>query len=113
MSAIVAPLTGNLPLAAPHGLDKSAEIPGISVGVPGANPLVGVPFGQVLTDALSSANAKGVEAMQAAHGFADGIRDDIHGTMIALKEADIELRLVSNVRTKVVDAFNDLLRMNI
>jgi flagellar hook-basal body complex protein FliE len=33
--------------------------------------------------------------------------------MIATKEADIELKLVANVRSKLVDAFNDLWKMNI
>ena len=45
--------------------------------------------------------------------FAAGALDDIHGTMIAVKQADIELKLVANVRNKLVEAFNDLWRMNI
>jgi flagellar hook-basal body complex protein FliE len=30
-----------------------------------------------------------------------------------VKQADIELKLVANVRNKLVEAFNDLWRMNI
>ena len=48
-----------------------------------------------------------------AEDFTREKSDDIHGTMIASKQADIELHLVSNVRTKIVDAINDLLRTSI
>jgi flagellar hook-basal body complex protein FliE len=70
-------------------------------------------FAGMLSNVIASANAHAASASQAAQSFAAGSRDDIHGTMISLKEADIELRLVANVRTKLVDAFNDLWRMNI
>ena len=49
----------------------------------------------------------------AAEAFAAGARDDIHGTMISIKEAEIELKLVGNIRNKLLDAFNDLWRLNV
>jgi len=72
-----------------------------------------IPFGDMLFEAVAHANAQGVAAGNAAEAFAAGARDDIHGTMIAVKEAEIELKLVSNVRTKLVEAFNDLWRMSV
>ena len=54
-----------------------------------------------------------MEASHAAQEFAAGTRDDIHGTMIALSKADIEFRLASNVRNKIVDAFYELWRMQV
>ena len=38
---------------------------------------------------------------------------DANGTMLALSQADIELRLVGNIRNKVTDAFYELWRMQI
>jgi flagellar hook-basal body complex protein FliE len=70
-------------------------------------------FSQMMVDAVESANSKHLEAMEGARAFAEGARDDIHGTMIAIKEAEIELKLVSNVRTKLVEAWNDLWRMSV
>jgi flagellar hook-basal body complex protein FliE len=67
----------------------------------------------MLSEAVMHANATGVSAEHAVQAFAAGARDDIHGTMIAVKEAEIELKLVSNVRTKLVEAFNDLWRMSV
>ncbi len=72
-----------------------------------------VGFESAMIDAIDRVNQSGVFAEQSAKAFAEGRLDDIHGTMIAAKKADIELRLLANVRTKVVDAINDLLRMNV
>jgi flagellar hook-basal body complex protein FliE len=72
-----------------------------------------LPFADVLKDAVASANSRAEDAHRVAGAFAAGASDDIHGTMIATKEADIELKLVANVRSKLVDAFNDLWHMNI
>ena len=97
---------GTLPLFAPHP----------SEALPAAKPSAAepaIPFSQFLVDAVSSANSKNIEAQGAAEAFASGARDDIHGTMIAIKEAEIELKLVSNVRNKLVEAWNDLWRMNV
>jgi flagellar hook-basal body complex protein FliE len=78
-----------------------------------AAPAPAIPFADVLEGAVASANERALQANAATQAFAAGARDDIHGTMIAVKQADIELKLVANVRNKLVEAFNDLWRMNI
>ena len=67
----------------------------------------------MLSEALSSANQSAHFASSAASEFAAGRRDDIHGTMLAMSKADIELHLVGTVRNKVMDAFYELWRMQI
>ena len=73
----------------------------------------GAPFANFLSQAVQSTNQKQEVSDKMMADFATGKLDDIHGTMIAVKEADIELRMVANVRNKLVDAFNDLWRMSI
>ena len=73
----------------------------------------GLPFAGIMARALMDANHTQEVASQKAAAFADGKNDDIHGTMIASKQAEIELHLVATVKNKVVDAINDLLRMSI
>ncbi len=70
-------------------------------------------FGRLLEGAVGSANTRALEAAQVASEFAAGKRDDIHGTMIALSKADIELRMIGNVRNKIVDAFYEIWRMQV
>lgn len=70
-------------------------------------------FEDFFGEAISAHSTKAREAAQLAESFAAGKTEDIHGTMIAIKEVEIELRVISNVRRKVVDAFQELWRMNI
>jgi flagellar hook-basal body complex protein FliE len=45
--------------------------------------------------------------------FATSPEKDIQGTMIALQKADLSLRLLMQVRSKLTSAFQDLMRMQI
>jgi flagellar hook-basal body complex protein FliE len=44
--------------------------------------------------------------------FANGTSNDIHGTMIAVQQADIALRMVSNVRNRVIEIYREVMRMS-
>src|SRR5205085_9958744 len=103
---IVAPETA-IPLLAPHRVEPAVVRPEPSSE--GSQ----IPFGDVLKDAVQAANVKGIAADNASQAFAAGSVDDIHGTMIAVKEADIQVRLLANVRNKLLDAFYELWRMNV
>lgn len=70
-------------------------------------------FSEMLAAAASSANTRIHQGQAAGEAFAAGATDDIHGTMLALSQADIELKLVGSVRNKVIDAFYELWRMQI
>jgi flagellar hook-basal body complex protein FliE len=104
---------GSPPLFAPHLPETGSIHLPATPGAGGAEPATPVPFADVLAGAIASANDKQVVASRVAEAFAAGARDDIHGTMIAVKEADIELKLVANVRNKLLDAFQDLWRLNV
>jgi len=78
---------------------------------PAETPDVG--FDSLVEQALTKTNAQIRTAEQKGAEFAAGRLDDIHGTMLELSKADIELRFVSNVRNKVIDAFYELWRMQI
>jgi flagellar hook-basal body complex protein FliE len=84
---------------------------GTPVG-PGSAP-AGSGFGSLFVDALGRANAADNIAHDKAVELAAGRTDDIHGTMIEAQKANIELKLVGNVRNKVVDAFYELWRMSV
>lgn len=70
-------------------------------------------FESILSDAVGKANALDDEANQKSQALASGAIDDIHGTMISLKEADISIRLVGTVRNKILDAFQELWRTSV
>jgi len=97
-----------IPLLSPH----TAELRGPEGGAAPAQGVDGS-FQAALENAIGGTNADLNAATAAGDAFAAGARDDIHGTMLALSQADIELKFVSNVRSKVLDAFYELWRMQI
>ena len=70
-------------------------------------------FEDLLKSMALSANQRINEAQGAGEVFAAGQRDDIHGTMLTLSKADIELRVLGSVRNRVIDAFYELWRMQL
>ncbi len=86
---------------------------GTRLGDAAAQPADGSGFGTLFMDALGRANAADNVAHDRAVELAAGRSDDIHGTMIEAQKANIELKLVGNVRNKVVDAFYELWRMSV
>ncbi len=70
-------------------------------------------FGAVLGGALDEANQADFAASKKVQALASGAMDDLHGTMISVKEADIALKLVGSVRSKILDAFQELWRTSV
>lgn len=83
----------------------------LSSGVGDASPVDS--FGSVLSSAVGEANRLDFAASQKVDALASGAIDDLHGTMIATKEADIALKLVGTVRSKILDAFQELWRTSV
>jgi flagellar hook-basal body complex protein FliE len=70
-------------------------------------------FGAVLEKTALAASTLSREANAKADAVAQGKLDDLHGTMITMKEADISMKLVGSVRDKLLDAFHELWRINV
>ncbi len=49
----------------------------------------------------------------AARAFALGQAPSVHDTMIAMEKADLSLRLTTKVRNKVVEAYQEIMRMQV
>lgn len=90
-----------------------------SVEFPSSTPAVEKPegagaagFGQELEAAVKKVDdlqvAADVETQKLANG--DG---NLHETMLALEKADIAMRLAMKVRTKLVEDYNDVMRMTV
>jgi len=77
-------------------------------------PLVSVgdkPFGEFLTEAISDVNQLQQTAHQGSIDLAAGKVQDISQVMIASEKASIALQLTMQVRNKVVDAYQEVMRM--
>jgi flagellar hook-basal body complex protein FliE len=70
-------------------------------------------FGAFLGSAVEAANRADLAASQKVDALASGAADDLHGTMISVKEAEISIKLVGTVRNKILDAFQELWRTSV
>jgi flagellar hook-basal body complex protein FliE len=77
----------------------------------GAPP--GVTFASLVEDAVRGASERDAAAVAKVQALATGQSDDLHGTMIAVKEAEISTKLVGSIRNKLLDAFHELWRTSV
>lgn len=69
-------------------------------------------FGELLAEKLAQANRSIQQADAESAKLLVG-NGSLHGTMIALERADLSVRLVGQVRNKIIDAYQNLSRMQI
>jgi flagellar hook-basal body complex protein FliE len=94
---------GNRDLGAPAA-------PGAAGGTETAG---GVSFGQVLKDSLAKVSELQHEADDAIQSLATGGTATLHDTMLAVQKADLSFRLMMQVRNKIVEAYQEVLRMSV
>jgi flagellar hook-basal body complex protein FliE len=73
----------------------------------------GPSFGEVLKDSLSQVNQLQNEADQAIKDLATGGPTTLHDTMLALQKADLSFKLMMQVRNKIVEAYQEVVRMQV
>jgi flagellar hook-basal body complex protein FliE len=76
-----------------------------------AGEVLGPNFADQLADFVKDIDKTEKTGRTQAEEFAVGHTNDIHGTMIAVEQAEISLRLLSNVRNRVVDLYREVMRM--
>ncbi len=73
----------------------------------------GVDFKKILEDAIDKVNNTVTDAQKLSNDFATGKTSDIHSVIIAAEKADIVLQLTTEVRNKIVEAYREIMRMQI
>lgn len=79
----------------------------------GVNPSGGVGFGEYLRDAIGEVNALQQASTQMTDDFIVGRTDSIHEVMIAAEKASLSLQLTLEIRNKVLEAYQEINRMQI
>jgi flagellar hook-basal body complex protein FliE len=72
-----------------------------------------VNFGDIFMDALKNVNSLEQESAKMTEDFIAGNTDDIHSVMIASEKASISLQFVMEVRNKIMEAYQEIMRMQI
>lgn len=82
-----------------------------SLALPDAGRAAGGAFGQVFRDALASVGRYEAGSQAAVDRFLNGEDEEIHRVVAAAQQADIAFQLFLGVRNKVVEAYQEVMRM--
>ncbi len=70
-------------------------------------------FAEVLKKSISEVNKMQIEAKEALEALATGKEKDIQKVMITLQKADVSLRMLMEVRNKAIEAYQEIMRMQV
>lgn len=96
----------------------SPEFPGAGAGQAGGagSPMPSESaktFSEVLSDSVEKTNTYQAQADTAIKELVAGRTKNIHETMLAIERADTSLKLMMQVRNKIIDAYKEIMRMQI
>lgn len=75
--------------------------------------LTGASFGQMLSQGVEQVNTELLQAEAVTRAFATGEDIPIHQVTYAIEHARLSFELLSQVRTRLVEGYQELLRMQI
>ena len=73
----------------------------------------GKSFLEVLRDSVDQVNTNQAQADQAIKELVAGRSKNIHETMLSIEKADSSLKLMMQVRNKILDAYKEIMRMQV
>jgi flagellar hook-basal body complex protein FliE len=93
------------------GVDPTL-VPGQTPGVGSTQP-VGDSFGTLLGRMVEEVNAKQNAATDAVHSLQSGGNVSLHQAVIAMEEASVSFQLMVEVRNKLLEAYQEIMRMQV
>lgn len=72
-----------------------------------------VDFAKMLSDAVEKVNSLQKNADQMANDFALGRISNIHDVIIEAEKASVALKLTTEVRDKIIEAYREIMRMQL
>jgi len=70
-------------------------------------------FGDTLLDAINKVNTQRNESEDAIKRLVSGENKDIHQTMITMEKASISMQLLMKVRSKIINAYQEIMRTQV
>jgi flagellar hook-basal body complex protein FliE len=70
-------------------------------------------FGDMLKDAISTVNDLQKQSDQEIQKIMTGESQDLHTTVIAMQKADLSFQMMMQVRNKIVQAYQEIMRTQV
>ena len=100
---------GGAPISATK-VAREMQANGLSAPSPAAD---GKGFGEMLKDSFEKVNQNQAEADRAAKELVAGRSKNVHETMLTIERADMSLKLAMQVRNKILEAYREIMRMQV
>lgn len=79
----------------------------------GAEDAKGASFGDFLKNLAEETNTSQIVADNKMQEVAAGRNKDLHGAVLAMEKADVNFRMLAQVRNKVIEAYREIMRMQV
>lgn len=96
------------PLRGPGGVGGDLRIPGAAEAAP-----TGHSFEATLGRIVSDVSGKQAAASEAVAGLMSGQQVPLHQAVIAMEEASVSFQLMVEVRNKLLESYQELMRMQV
>lgn len=110
LSAIPSYNPGLLPRLDPMPGKDLMEIPS---AMPGAMPAGGGDFSSLIGNLVSDVSAKSANAAQQVSALQSGQNVPLHQAMLSMEEASVSFQLLVEVRNKLLESYQEIMRMQI
>ena len=82
-------------------------------GISTADQDVGGSFSELLEKSVQQVNKDQIQADHAVKELIAGRTKNVHETMLTVEKADMSLKLMMQVRNKLLDAYKEIMRMQV
>jgi len=110
---IIPPLSSVAGVSAVGPLQATQPMQAAGIPANGSDAASGISFGQILSEAIAQVNGLQQQSTALTNDFIAGKTDSIHEVLIAGEKASLSLQLVLEVRNKVLEAYQEINRMQI
>lgn len=96
-------------IARPDALPPKISLPPVSTDIAGPPEA----FGSMLDGLVASVESKRAESQAATRKVLLGESDQLHQSVIAMQEASVAFTMMVEVRNKLVESYQELMRMQV
>ncbi|RMG59363.1 MAG: flagellar hook-basal body complex protein FliE [Deltaproteobacteria bacterium] len=89
------------------------QIPGLVEGQSQVQKKSGTSFAEAVKKAIEEVSQVQNEAEKAIQSFAKGEVRDVHTVVLAMEKADVSLQVLLQVRNKLLNAYEEIMRMQV
>jgi flagellar hook-basal body complex protein FliE len=94
-------------------INPNMQVPEIRTPQNRGSENAGTGFGEILKDAISTVNELQKQSDQEIQKLMTGESQDLHTTVIAMQKADLSFQMMMQVRNKIVQAYQEIMRMQV